>query len=236
MAACLAATGLLAGCSSSSPGAGSTDRTIASTPHPSSSASSPAPTVAQLGVTLETIAVHDADLHSGYSVRLESHGKQVTDQVTLDNCGYDFTTEADRVARREYYVVHGSGDTGLGNEVVAYDTPAHAQEAVAQWHTAAASCPHTAVRSAVAGVPKMRITIKQNTRDLGGLPATNNDVTEESATSAHDGTFYLVAILQVHGRYLDAVYLSTQAPVTAGDRAAATALAIVTGRRLVVQD
>jgi alpha-D-ribose 1-methylphosphonate 5-triphosphate synthase subunit PhnI len=87
----------------------------------------------------------------------------------------------------------------------------------------------------VAGVPKLRTTVRQNTRDLAGLPAVDNVVTEESLTSAHQGTLHALAILQVHGRYLDAVYLTITSTITADARAAAATLAITTGRRLVTQ-
>ena len=140
------------------------------------------------------------------------------------------------MARREYYVVQGSADTGLENEVVGYDTPAHAGQALTQWFTAAATCPHGRIHSAVGGVPNMRITVTRNLQNTTTLPATANVVTEETAVSPHDGTFYLLAIMQVYKRYLDAVYLVSPSPITTAESDAVAALAIVTGRRLVVQD
>ena len=50
-------------------------------------------------------------------------GDQVVDQVTLDNCGYDLTTEAHRVVRRQDVVYAGASGAGVSNELVAYDSP-----------------------------------------------------------------------------------------------------------------
>ena len=197
--------------------------------------SNPAPaTPAELGSTLAQIALQPGDLNTGYTVRLIPGGDQVIGQVTMDNCGFNFTTEAHRVARRQYEVLDpASADTGLSNELVAYDTPAQAAKAMTQWHTAAATCPRTPVRPSVAGEPAVRITVTQNLIDVSTLPATNNAVTAENAAIAGKGTLYNVAILQVHGRYLDAVYVSNGRPITSQDLAATMELAALTGQRLV---
>lgn len=160
-------------------------------------------------------------------------GDQVAGQVTLDNCGFDFTTEAHRVARRQYVLKDpAEGNTGLSNELVAYDTPAHAAMAVAQWHTAAATCPHTAVRSTVAGEPDLVVTIIRNARNVATLPARQNAVTVESGRTRGKQKLYNVSILQVRGRYLDAVYLTTGTPITRPESTATQRLAVLTGRRL----
>src|SRR5699024_3146415 len=99
-------------------------------------------------------------------------------QVTLDNCGFDFTTERYRVARRQYRVLNSFGsDTGLSNEVVAYDTSAHAAQALTQWRAAVAECPTTPVRSSVEGVPPMRFTVISNVVNSKELPTDSNTVT-----------------------------------------------------------
>jgi len=119
--------------------------------------------------------------------------------------------------------------------LVAYDTPAHAAEAVSQWHTAAATCPHTPVHSTVAGEPDLLMKITQNQFDVATLPATNNAVTVESGTAAGQGTLYNVSILQVHGRYLDAIYLTVDGPITAQELNATVQVAAITGQRLTAQ-
>jgi hypothetical protein len=152
-AVCLLAlsVSVVAGCSSPVTGTGtvrSTPAHTASTPAPGRTSASAPPV--DLGSALERMALHDGDLPPGYTLRLIPGGDEVRHQVTLDNCGYDFTTEAHRLARRQYVVLdNASEDTGLSNELVAYATPAQAAIAITQWHTSAATCPHTPVNSKV---------------------------------------------------------------------------------------
>ena len=203
-----------------------------------SARSTPAPesaTPAQLGDTLTQIAVHATDMPKGVSVKLDTGGDQVAGHVTLDNCGYNFTTEAHRVARRQYNVVDATSAVVLwSNEVVAYDTPAHAAQALTEWHTAAATCPRKPV--SVSGQPGVLTKITRNQLDVGGLPAVDNALTMETATIPGPHTLYLVAILQVHGRYLDAVSLEDNRPITTQLVQATAGLAILTGRRLIAQN
>jgi hypothetical protein len=102
-------------------------------------------TAPDYGSVLEAIALRDGDLADGYTKTLMDGGDQVDGQVTLDNCGFDFTTEAHRVARRQYLVVDSSATpSGLSDELAAYDSPAQAPKAVAQWLASAATCVHPA--------------------------------------------------------------------------------------------
>ncbi len=188
--------------------------------------------VAQLGHTLETIALKASDFDAGWEVSLISGGDKVKGQVTLDNCGYNFTTEASRVARRQYAVLDNGQNVGLMNELVAYATPADAAKALQQWHAAAAHCPHTAVHSTVAAVPPMVETIHRNQVNLSNLPVRTNASTYLSAVVKGQGTEYDLAILQVHGRYLDNIYAGSDRPFTKQDTAAAFTFAAITGKRL----
>lgn len=182
---------------------------------------------------MTSIALRNSDLPNGYSLRLVPGGTKVAGQVTLDNCGYHFTTEAHRVARRQYGMVDStSADTGLENELVAYDTTADASKAVGQWHTAASTCPTKAVRSTVAGEPDLAYKISLNKLDVATLPAKVNVVTMESAAEGGKRVLFNVSILQAHGRYLDAIYLTNSVPLSGTDLDVAQSLAVVTGRRL----
>ncbi len=238
-AACLLAVfvSVAAGCSSQVTGTGTGHATpahsAASTPvRPSASAPH-----ADLGSALERIALRDSDLASGYKLRLIPDGDEVRDEVTLDNCGFDFTTEAHRVARRQYVVLNStSGDTGLSNELVAYDSPAQAAKAITQWHTSAATCPHTPVISKVDGVPDLLMKVIQSKRDLTTLPATTNAITVESGTAAGQGTLYNASILQAHGRFLDIIYLNSDRPFTRPELDVSAQLATATGQRLISRD
>jgi hypothetical protein len=188
--------------------------------------------VAQLGHTLETVALKASDFNAGWDVTLISGGDKVKGQVTLDNCGYNFTTESRRVARRQYVVLNNGENVGLMNELVAYATPADAAKALKQWHAAAAHCPHTAVHSTVAAVPPMVETIRRNQVNLPNLPVKANASTYLSAVAKGQGTEYDVAILQVHGRYLDNIYAGSNRPFTKQEMDVAFSLATITGKRL----
>jgi hypothetical protein len=214
---------LLSGCSSGSP-------------------AKPAPSLAAAGHFVPTtidqqvaaIAIRPADLATTQQRELIPGGAQVAGQVTMDNCGFDFTTEAFRVARREYVVSDEvTGQTEIGNEVVAYDTATHAAQALDQWYLAAEHCPTTAFRSSVAGVPPITATITSDRRNVADLPARPNVVTDELQTAADTGTMYGSARLQQHGRILDIMYVSSADPVTKVVDDQAVQLAQATGRRLL---
>jgi hypothetical protein len=170
---------------------------------------------------------------NGFHLKLIPHGDQVQGQVTLDNCGFDFTTEAHRVARRQYALVDSkSRGAGLSNELVAYDSPREAAKALAQWEDAAAHCPRTPVASTVAGVPKMVERILRNHRDLPSLLVRTNALTAESYSVRGHGTLYGITVVQVHGVLLDNIYLELNKPPTTQDIRVALREANITGQRL----
>lgn len=194
----------------------------------------PAATPTSLGATLESVAFQQSDFTNGWTVRLMNDGDRVRGQVTLDNCGYRFSTERHRVARRQYEVVASGGrDTGLSNEVVAYDSAGQAAEAMAQWRHSAAHCPTGPIRSAVAGSPRMRERTLRNDQDITQLPIGTNTLTVEAFTLPGDHRLYGIAILQVRDRFLDAVYVIQRRLPTSQDIGAVTVLAIPTGSRLL---
>jgi hypothetical protein len=59
------------------------------------------------------------------------------------------------------------------------------------------------------------MAITKNQLDVATLPAPDNAITVESGTAAGQGTLYDVLVLQVHGRYLDAIYPAAGSPITA---------------------
>jgi hypothetical protein len=188
---------------------------------------------AAAGALLERIALRQADFGGGYTISLIEEGDQVVGNATLDNCGFDFTTEAYRIARRQYVIDDSAGnDAGMSNEVVAYDTAAHAQEALAQWEKAADTCPSTPVRSSVAGMPAVTVSVKKNVKDDPALPVARNSVLIEKQDAGKKGVNYLGVALQVDGNVLDAVYINQHRPVSADDLAALKKVASRTGERL----
>ena len=232
----------LAGCTSTVAGSGGPGGSLpSSTPSSVSSGGSltsgpaapdSAASSSSLGATLESIAITTTDLNTGYSTKLYDGGDQVVGQVTLDNCGYTFTSEAHRVARRQYGIVDSTGqDTGGSNELVAYDSSASAALALTEWVASAATCPKTPVKSTVSGVPDLTMVVTMNQRANPSLPIATNAVTVESATA--DGeTDYLVTILQVKGRYLDALYADESSTPSSDDLDSLLELASITGARL----
>ena len=140
------------------------------------------------------------DLSKGYAVKLESGGAKVAGQVTLDNCGYPFTTEAHRVARRQVMVMSPAGqETGLENEVVAYDSEAQAKLALAQWRLSMKSC-HVGVAWTPRdpGTPKLTYTHFAHQK-LSGMPVPDNDLATFTA-KAQGQTVHLTVVFQRSGR------------------------------------
>jgi hypothetical protein len=219
-------------------GASSPDFSSSPSAAPDSSASSGgsvtpgAPNAGPLGAELASVALSQSDLNTGFTIKLIDGGDQVTGQVTLDNCGFNFTTEANRVARRQYGIYDQTDqDTGVSNELVAYDSAASATLALSQWHQAAATCPKTPVHSTVAGEPDSTIVVTTNALGNTTLPISTNSVIVESVTADGD-TEYFVAAIQVHGQFLDAVYDNVGDPPDADEMNGVLQLAATTGARL----
>ena len=135
------------------------------------------------------------------------------------------------MARRQFDVYAAGKPIGVSNELVAYDTPAQADLALAQWHAAAAHCPTTPVRSTVDGVPPLTVKVTRNDLDTAMLPLRQNAVTLETA-QAQGQTLHTVGIVQVSGRYLDNIYEETATVTTPAELAVAIRLATITGQRL----
>lgn len=234
LAAALLVGGLAACGSAAAPPATSAAATTSapstqSTPAPSTNA---APAVAAL---VEQVVLSDADVADGYSVQLIDGGDQVTNQVTLDYCARHFASEAHRVVRRQVVLLDTTGaSAGISNEVVGYDTPAHAAAALAELRAAVKSCPkHVFVKPVVAGQPAQRYDVSTLSSN-GRLPAVANAVaTSTVSAKGESGQYFSVEIFQVHGAVLDAVYVTAKGKPASGELAAATELAVITGQRLV---
>jgi hypothetical protein len=188
-----------------------------------------------LGAVLESIALDSADLPAGYTVRSAPRGNRIRGEATLDNCGYRFTTEAHRVARRQYIVFDSSRRfSGVANELVAYDGAAQAAKAVAQWHASAAHCPRSAVRSTGAGAAGVVERVSRNDVNLVALPNAPNALTVESGSVTGQKTIYLIAVLQVRGRILDVLFAADTLRPTAHTINGIVRLAGRLGDRLAV--
>jgi hypothetical protein len=196
----------------------------------------PAPVVTAHGIAgvLEHDALRTADFPAGYTVQLVSKGDQVRGQTTLVNCGYHFTTERHRVARRGYAVHQPGGQyRGINNELVAYDKASQAALALRQWHKATERCAHHALpmKRGNHGALKAKERALGTVLHDGALPINQNMLTLESLKQ-HSRTLFLTAMLQRRGRILDCLFVfNTQRP-DATEIDAELRLAAVTGNRL----
>jgi hypothetical protein len=225
----------LAGCGSSAASpAGTTSATSSPAASSSPSASATGSAATTPAALVEQVVLAAGDVATGYAVKLIPGGDRVAGQVTLDYCGYRYASEAHRVARRQVAVYTSSGDmVGASNEVVAYDTPAHAAEALAEFTAAVKRCPRNVfAKGTVSGQPPIRYdkgTLSTSTQ----LPLPGNAVVMITETAKGiPGHLYNVYIMQVRGTVLDAVYLTSQLTLTQDDLAAAMHLADLTGQRL----
>ena len=230
----VAFTGLImvgvAGCGSSSTPAAANPagaKPGAASPSPSATTPTPASLVTQVGL-------QSSDLANGYKVKLIPGGDVVAGQVTMDNCGYQFSTEAHRVARRQVAMLDAKGkESGASNEVVAYDSVDQATKALDELRASVAHCPkNTFVKGSVAGAPALRYdTASQVTEP--NLPVTDNTVLMERVTPKGSTTSqYTVFVVQRQGTVVDATYVMSTTKPTANDLTSIMVLSALTGKRL----
>jgi hypothetical protein len=180
------------------------------------------------------IALVDGDFTDGSTVRLFIAGDEVTGQITQDNCGAVFTMEKHRIARHQTAIVPPNGRPMImSNEVVAYDSAAHAAKALAQLRTSVTHCRSDVfVKSAVRGTPDMRFDVSK----LSTLPKPPvKDTAVETVQYTAKGQrkhAYGMLIFQRQGTVLDCLYLQSLTKPTHANIAAARALARITGKRL----
>jgi hypothetical protein len=210
-----------------SPGRGSPARTPSPTPGTPVERPSPADLVTE-------VALNGNDLANGYTLKVMPGGDRVAGQVTLDNCGFHFTTESNRVARLQSWVLSAAGQqVGLSNEVVAYDSPGHAAKALGQLRTSVTHCPHNVFEPEfIAGAPDLRYDVSRLSSDAS-LPVSDNalvtlTMTEKGSTKP----VYGAVIFQRLGTVLDGIYLFSSTKPTAASLATVQAFARLTGQRL----
>jgi hypothetical protein len=212
-----------------SAGCGSSDDTAASA---GAVQLASAPTPAAL---VKQVALNTDDFPPRTKVKLYDAGDQVAGQVTLDFCGFDFTSEANRLARRQVAVLFPkAGKVSYSNEVVAYDTDAHAAAALQELRTSVATCPpYRFMGSAVKGVPAIRTAAHQVT-DKNLRVADNTVVTATlTARGAHrNRNVRMVLYFQRQGAILSAIYFATPGKPSKEQKDMARYMAQTTGFRL----
>jgi hypothetical protein len=168
---------------------------------------------------LKQLVLKPSQVGAGYRLRNIPGGNRVSGQVTLDLCGFNFPTEQYRVARLQVAYVR-SGATGLSNEVVLYPRPTIAAAALSELRYAQMHCPAGPVASRVKGVPPMtyRLTEFHDRRLLPTSLALLMHVTTN--VNGKRQSRDVVAIYQVRGALLSAIYTDGSGSVAAQERLA----------------
>jgi len=181
------------------------------------------------------VGFRQSDLHGGGTVELRPHGDEVAGFATLDNCGFDFTTEAARTARRQVDITLAHATSAsYSNEVVAYPDEATAALAVDQMRQSVRSCDGSVFQTARTG-GRYRYETLAFVEHAGGFPVEDAMSLTERLT-APDGTErYTVSVFLHAGTLLDAHYFSSGARPTRKEIATLTAQALVTADRLAAR-
>jgi hypothetical protein len=147
------------------------------------------------------------------TVTLIDGGDQVSGQKTLDGwCATNYTSEKDRVARRQWTLINGSGvDLGLSVEAVAYGTSDQAKAALAQFRQKSQACKAMTV-TVPDGTSVQTVTEVTPTSQNGVEGVAVFATWQVTPTSASPFTLYTSAVAQQHGRYLTIVWANQTTP------------------------
>ena len=190
------------------------------------------PSVGDPEQLVETVVVREGDVPRT-TVRLIKGGAKVEGQVTLDECGFSFSSEARRVARRQVGVAFPGDKGSYSAEVVAYVTEDAARNAMREWRTAVRDCPQDEfIVPTEPDLPALRTEILE-LHAIESLPIPNNAVVRERVSTQEGRSLYLAAIYMQHGQVLSASYLSTTATPSKTQVDRLVSLAHIAGNRLV---
>lgn len=184
------------------------DAPSAPTSSPTSSAtSSPtsSPSSASLSpdAAVAAVSLRRTDLPAGYSGDIMRGGDQVDGQVTLDMCGYAFSSESMRVARKQVAFQNGNPNNHLSSEVVAYQ-PGGVDTAMKEIAAAIASCPRGYIDSYVSGEPPSKQVVTKLPARPTWQPGTI--ALRMSVTAKTGQHLVMFAVFQHQGDLLGAVY------------------------------
>lgn len=158
------------------------------------------------GTDLDKLVLRASQLGPGYKLlHRPADGRGVNGFVTLDMCGYDFTSEARRTGRLQVNYDGPGAVIKYSNEVVSY-APGGTRLALKELNQAVNNCPSGPVDSTVRGVPPMthRITRLSTAGLLPGAVALRINVSGVYKGKRFNET--QAAIYQVHGNVLSALY------------------------------
>ncbi len=185
------------------------------------------------------VALTTADLKGGLKTVVIKGGGQVKGQITFANCGYRFTSESHRVARRQVNIVSAAGDqTGVSNEVVVYDSAASAAKALAEVRAAAAHCPNRYVVDPARGKPATLYGAVKTRTTSGAANADPTELFDEGLVltysfrvQGYKQTGYEAAIIVRRGALVDILWMGRGTKLTASDLHVLGALADIGVRK-----
>lgn len=154
---------------------------------------------------LDKLVLRASQLGPGYKLLHRSDGRGANGLVTLDLCGYRFTSEARRTGRLQVNY-DGTGTViKYSNEVVSY-APGGTRLALRELNQAVNRCPARPVPSTVQGVPPLTYRITRLST-AGLLPQTV--ALRINVSGVYKGKRFSetdAAIYQVHGNVLSGLY------------------------------
>lgn len=180
----------------------------------------------QAGAVLMKVAIVEDDLPEGIQLELIDGGDEVEGQVTLDMCGYQFTTEEARAERYQTEASDAGENRIVSNEGVLYKSAQDATAAMEELRTSVRECPKDRpVESNVEGVPALfyDLTVAPDS-EVADLAADRLAITavlrDDQGQSATFGLVY-----QRRGRVLVGMYGDSVAGVLPYAKLAAQRLA-----------
>jgi hypothetical protein len=172
---------------------------------------------ASAGPSLGKLALKPAQIGPGYKLQLRADTSCVQRCVTLDMCGFEFTSELARTGRYQVNYLHPGPAVQLSEEIVTY-RPRASILAMHELERAVATCPKAAVASHVKGVPPLTYRLKRlhDRRLLPGSVALQVHVTATQGGKTFEDT--TVAIYQFRNDVLSGVDSYARKGVTLADQ------------------
>ena len=122
------------------------------------------------GETLRQVVLRPAQVGRGYVLEVVRGGREVKGEVTLDLCGFRYSSESRRSARLQVAYIRRGTTLALSNEVVSYRRGGAAL-AMGEVAGAIRGCPRGEIKSPVRGVPPLRYRVARlSTAGKGLLP------------------------------------------------------------------
>ena len=175
--------------------------------------------VVAAGPLLERVLLQPGQVGAGYLMSKFEQGSVVTNQVSLDLCGFRFPSESLRTGRLQVAYLHDGRVTQVSNEVVSYRGRGTVQ-ALTELRRAVTRCPRFAVRGPVVGAVPIahRLTRITDARLLKPYVAVVDRNT--AVVNGRRAVKWNVRVYQIRGNVLSAIYTDGRGTVAAQRRVA----------------